>query len=266
MKQYVAGFPPAAVARDQLQYAVAELSTHENQRVTKVFNDGLQAALTGAKTAESRRWRTPSARPSASCGTYRELAARCTRLAGPPVAPSTGGPAHRAAQPVPRSRAWRRTTQWVHALAAAAAGGGAARAVHALSRGRHLWHSFYSTPKGDRPAALRRPRQLRAPGRRPAVLAGARATTSGTRSARSRCRSRWRCRWRSGSTTASPGRGFLRLAYFTPTVLPMIAVANIWLFFYTPRLRPARPGHRRVRLRRHNWLGSKRPRSAPSWS
>jgi len=31
-----------------------------------------------------------------------------------------------------------------------------------------------------------------------------------------------------------PGRAFLRLAYFTPTVLPMIAVANIWLFFYTP--------------------------------
>lgn len=30
------------------------------------------------------------------------------------------------------------------------------------------------------------------------------------------------------------GRSFLRLAYFTPTVLPMIAVANIWLFFYTP--------------------------------
>lgn len=30
------------------------------------------------------------------------------------------------------------------------------------------------------------------------------------------------------------GRGWLRLAYFTPTVLPMIAVANIWLFFYTP--------------------------------
>jgi len=27
------------------------------------------------------------------------------------------------------------------------------------------------------------------------------------------------------------GRGFLRMAYFTPTVLPLIAVANIWLFF-----------------------------------
>lgn len=30
------------------------------------------------------------------------------------------------------------------------------------------------------------------------------------------------------------GRGILRMAYFTPTVLPMVAVANIWLFFYTP--------------------------------
>src|SRR5262245_64781370 len=49
MKKYGDGFPAAAVARDQLQYAVAELSTHENQRVTKALNDGLQAALTGAK-------------------------------------------------------------------------------------------------------------------------------------------------------------------------------------------------------------------------
>jgi len=30
------------------------------------------------------------------------------------------------------------------------------------------------------------------------------------------------------------GRGFVRMAYFTPTVLPLIAVANIWMFFYTP--------------------------------
>jgi sn-glycerol 3-phosphate transport system substrate-binding protein len=51
MKKYVAEFPPAAVARDQLQYAVAELSTHDNQRVTKALNDGLQAALTGTKPA-----------------------------------------------------------------------------------------------------------------------------------------------------------------------------------------------------------------------
>ncbi len=53
MKKYVQGFPQAAVARDQLQYAVAELSTHDNQRVTKALNDGLQAALTGSKTPEA---------------------------------------------------------------------------------------------------------------------------------------------------------------------------------------------------------------------
>jgi len=52
MKTYSAGFPAAAVARDQLPYAKAELSTHENQRVTKALNDGLQAALTGTKTAD----------------------------------------------------------------------------------------------------------------------------------------------------------------------------------------------------------------------
>src|SRR5436305_14203217 len=52
MEEYVKGFPVAAVARDQLQYSVAELSTHDNQRVTKALNDGIQAALTGAKTPE----------------------------------------------------------------------------------------------------------------------------------------------------------------------------------------------------------------------
>jgi sn-glycerol 3-phosphate transport system substrate-binding protein len=52
MKTYVAGFPAAAVARDQLKSAVAEFSTHENQRVTQALNDGLQAALTGTKTPE----------------------------------------------------------------------------------------------------------------------------------------------------------------------------------------------------------------------
>ncbi len=30
------------------------------------------------------------------------------------------------------------------------------------------------------------------------------------------------------------GRGIVRFAYFLPTMLPMIAAANIWMFFYTP--------------------------------
>lgn len=50
MKKYVQEVPQATVARDQLQYSVAELSTHDNQRVTKALNDGLQAALTGSKS------------------------------------------------------------------------------------------------------------------------------------------------------------------------------------------------------------------------
>ena len=49
MKEHVAGFPAAAIARDQLQYAVPELSTHDNQRVTQALNDGLEAALTARK-------------------------------------------------------------------------------------------------------------------------------------------------------------------------------------------------------------------------
>ncbi|MFT4269317.1 MAG: ABC transporter substrate-binding protein [Xenophilus sp.] len=50
LKKYGAEFPAALVARDQLPVSVAEFSTHDNQRVTKALNDGLQAALTGAKT------------------------------------------------------------------------------------------------------------------------------------------------------------------------------------------------------------------------
>ncbi len=50
MRAYVAAFPAAAVARDQLTFAVPELSTHDNQRVTKALNDELQAALLDRKS------------------------------------------------------------------------------------------------------------------------------------------------------------------------------------------------------------------------
>jgi sn-glycerol 3-phosphate transport system substrate-binding protein len=53
MRKYVADFPAAAVARDQLQYAVAELSTHDNQRVIQALDDSLQAALTGRKPPDA---------------------------------------------------------------------------------------------------------------------------------------------------------------------------------------------------------------------
>jgi sn-glycerol 3-phosphate transport system permease protein len=52
------------------------------------------------------------------------------------------------------------------------------------------------------------------------------------------------------------GRGLLRLAYFTPTILPMIAVANIWLFFYTPEYGLLEQVTRSFGFGTHNWLGS----------
>jgi sn-glycerol 3-phosphate transport system permease protein len=53
------------------------------------------------------------------------------------------------------------------------------------------------------------------------------------------------------------GRGFLRLSYFTPTVLPMIAVANIWLFFFTPGYGLLEQVTGLFGLPSHNWLGSR---------
>jgi sn-glycerol 3-phosphate transport system substrate-binding protein len=53
MKKRVAELPQAAVARDQLVYAVPELSTHQNQQVTLPLNSALQAALTGSKTPKA---------------------------------------------------------------------------------------------------------------------------------------------------------------------------------------------------------------------
>ena len=52
-------------------------------------------------------------------------------------------------------------------------------------------------------------------------------------------------------------RGFVRMAYFTPTVLPMIAVANIWLFFYTPQYGLLEQILGFFGFPSHNWLGSK---------
>ena len=51
-QDYTAQFPQALVARDQLPYAQAELSSHNSAQVQKVLSDNLQSALTRAKTAD----------------------------------------------------------------------------------------------------------------------------------------------------------------------------------------------------------------------
>ena len=119
-----------------------------------------------------------------------------------------------------------------------------------------LWGSFRSTPKGARPAVwvgLDNYRQLVddpifwqsfvnnmwfALGTIPASIALALLMAV----------------WVNGHLA---GRGFLRLAYFTPTVLPMIAVANIWLFFFTPEYGLLEKALAVFGAGTHNWLGSK---------
>jgi len=49
---YTAEFPPALVARDQLEHAVAEFSTFETARVREGLNNAIQAALTDTKSPE----------------------------------------------------------------------------------------------------------------------------------------------------------------------------------------------------------------------
>jgi sn-glycerol 3-phosphate transport system permease protein len=52
------------------------------------------------------------------------------------------------------------------------------------------------------------------------------------------------------------GRAALRLAFFTPTILPMVAAANIWLFFYTPDYGLLNQIIRVFGIGSINWLGS----------
>ena len=120
----------------------------------------------------------------------------------------------------------------------------------------NLWHSFYSTPRGARPPAFIGVDNYRQLADDPIFW-------------QALVNNLW---YALGTIPLSiglalvmavwvnerlPGRGFLRLAYFTPTVLPMIAVANIWLFFYTPGygLFEQVAGH--LGFGSHNWLGSK---------
>ena len=169
-----------------------------------------------------------SAKPSGSCGAISDRSDRripsnqCEGAGQPPCARARSDVA------TGDSPAW--LHGWLLLLPAGAAG-----AVHALPGGRDAVAQLLLDPEaGARPAVCVGRGQLRAMvddpmfwqalgnnvwfalGTIPAVdRAGAADGDLGERAHRRAARS-------------------LRLAFFTPTVLPMIAVANIWLFFYTP--------------------------------
>jgi hypothetical protein len=116
---------PAAVS-------VAEFSTHDNQRVTKALNDGLQAALTGTKTP-AQAMKDAQPKPTACCAPINEAPTPSLRvLRCPPGGLSRLGAARcgdcefKGASAPQQPRVHPR-------LAAAAAGAGAAGVVHALA-------------------------------------------------------------------------------------------------------------------------------------
>lgn len=96
-----------------------------------------------------------------------------------------------------------------------------------------IWHSFFSTPRGRRPSRfigienyekmLADPVFWKVLGNNLWFALG----TIPTSVAIALVMALW-------VNDRLSGRSFVRMAYFTPTVLPLIAVANIWLFFYTP--------------------------------
>ena len=221
MKQYVADFPAAAVARDQLPYAKAELSTHDNQRVTKALNDGLQAALTGTKTPE-QAMKDAQREAERILRTYRSKP--------------------RESQHERRLDAAQWLYAWLLLLPAMAL---LALFTHYPAVAT-LWHSFFSTPQGARPAVfvgLDNYRQLVEDPIFWQALSNNLWYALGTiplSIALALLMAVW-----VNDRIAGPRLPAPRLLH--ADVLPMIAVANIWLFFYTPRVRPARAGHRRVR-------------------
>ncbi|WP_234270050.1 ABC transporter substrate-binding protein [Billgrantia ethanolica] len=52
LRNYVEEFAPAAVARDQLEHATAELATYQGGRVRRALDNAVQAALTGQMSPE----------------------------------------------------------------------------------------------------------------------------------------------------------------------------------------------------------------------
>ena len=149
-----------------------------------------------------------------------------------------------------------RTTQWLYGWLLLLPATVLLAAFTHYPAGATLWHSFLSTPRGARPATwvgLDNYSQL---GTDPIfwqALSNNLWYAAGTIPV-SIALALLMAVWVNGRIA---GRAFLRLAYFTPTVLPMIAVANIWLFFYTPEYGLLEKLLAPFGVAAHNWLGSK---------
>ncbi len=96
-----------------------------------------------------------------------------------------------------------------------------------------IWHSLFSTPRGSRPARFVGAENYLALAEDPIFWQALmnNLVYALTTIPLSIGLALMMALWVNGKIH---GRTALRIAFFTPTVLPMIAVANLWLFFYTP--------------------------------
>jgi sn-glycerol 3-phosphate transport system permease protein len=144
---------------------------------------------------------------------------------------------------------------WLHAWLLLLAGAAAADRLHALPGRLHADRQLHSTPKGSRPGVWVGLENYQVMAEDPVFWQALRnnlwfaAATIPASIGLALLMALW-------VNERIAGRGFLRMAYFTPTVLPMIAVANIWLFFYTPQYGLLEQITGALGLPAHNWLGS----------
>ncbi|WP_407048673.1 carbohydrate ABC transporter permease [Methyloraptor flagellatus] len=155
-------------------------------------------------------------------------------------------------RPAARRRAWLQSTEaWLLLLPSVVI---FAAFTH-IPTVRTLIDSFFSTPKGARPARfvgldnyealVADPIFWKSLANNAVYAAGTIPAAVGLALAMAL--------WVNGR---APGRALLRMAYFTPTVLPMIAVGNIWLFFYTPDYGLIDQIGRLFGFAAGNWLGT----------
>ncbi|MFN3292325.1 MAG: ATP-binding cassette domain-containing protein [Gemmobacter sp.] len=221
VKAYTAEFPQALVARDQLAHAVTELSTFVGLRVTQVLNSALAAAVTGQKSPKAAL-DAAQAEADAILAAYRKQhrrlgPRRCFRPGRP--CPGTGRHAE---------------TRLDSSLAAVAAGFRVSAGLQPLYPAvQTLIDSFRTTPKGRRPSEF-----------------GGVANYVRILSDPIFARAMWSSAVHAARTIPSSitlalamaplvqacfaGLALMHMAFFTPTVLPLIAVANIRLFFCGP--------------------------------
>ena len=243
MKKYAQEFPPALVARDQLQYSVAELSTHDNQRVTKALNDGLQAALTGTKPPAAGDEGRAARGRRASCKDFKQVTRRRPRRADEQPRHATRTRARASTPGCCCCRRWRCSSR-----------------SPTGRRSRPSVDSFYSTPRQRPAGALRRPRQLprrwsrtRCSGRRSAnnlwfavgtiPLSIALALADGA----------------VGQRAASPGRALPAHGLLHADGAADDRGRQHLAVLLHAAIRPARADHAaRSACRSHNWLGDQR--------